>query len=135
MKNKLLIFLAIIASSHGFVGNIGFMMRQKSPRKMVTFAALEITFHNSYFLFQESVNLIDKISEIFTDLFFNPVSEEGTEKLDELEVEVKGSQLPPELRKLMEFRLFKIRMFMDFTKSKKENPAFAHPIFSPFGGK
>ena len=62
---------------------------------MVTFAALEITFHNSYFLFQESVNLIDKISEIFTDLFFNPDSEEGTEKLDELEVEVKGSQLPP----------------------------------------
>ena len=81
------------------------------------------------------MDLIDKISDFFSDLFFDPDSEEGSEKLDELEVEVKGSQLPPELRELLEFRLFKIRMFMDFTKSKKENPAFAHPIFSPFGGK
>ena len=79
------------------------------------------------------MDLIDKISGFFSGLFFDPDSEEGLENLNELEVE--GSQLPPELRELMEFRLFKIRMFMDFTKSKKENPAFAHPIFSPFGGK
>ena len=79
------------------------------------------------------MDLIDKISGFVSGLFFDPDSEEGLENLNELEVE--GSQLPPELRELLEFRLFKIRMFMDFTKSKKENPAFAHPIFSPFGGK
>ena len=81
------------------------------------------------------MDLIDKISGFFSGLFFDPDSEEGLENLNELEVEVKGSQLPPELRELLEFRLFKIRMFMDFTESKAENPAFAHPIFSPFGGK
>ena len=78
------------------------------------------------------MDVIDKTGDFFSDLFFDPDSEEGSEKLDEQDVEVKGSQLPPEL---LEFRLFKIRMFMDFPKSKKENPAFVHPIFSPFGGK
>lgn len=81
------------------------------------------------------MDLLDKISGFFTDLFFDPNPEADSEKLDELEVEVKGSKLPPELRELLEFRLFKIRMFMDFTKSKEDNPAFALPIFSPFGGK
>eukprot|EP00093_Oithona_nana_P003555 03555.XXX_81161_80843_1 [CDS] Oithona nana genome sequencing. len=79
MVNKLLILIAIIASSHGFVGNLGlhrgFWMRQRIPSKM------------------ESVDVIDKIGDFFSDLFFDPDSEEGSEKLDESEVEVKGSQL------------------------------------------
>ena len=55
----------------------------------------------SNFLFQESVDLIDDIKE----------------KLEELKVEVQGSPLPTEVRKMF-------RMFIVFNKSKKENPIF-----------
>ena len=51
------------------------------------------------------------------------------EELEELKVEVQGSQLPPEM-----ILNFKIRMFLDFIKSKKENLAlaFAYPTFRLF---
>ena len=39
------------------------------------------------------------------------------EKLEELKVEVQGSPLPTEVRKMF-------RMFMVLNKSKKENPVF-----------
>ena len=45
------------------------------------------------------------------------------EKLEELKVEVQGSPLPTEVRKMF-------RMFIVFNKSKKENP-----IFRLFWGK
>ena len=73
--------------------------------------------------------MIDKIRDVFTSLFFDPNSEDGQMKLDELKVELQGSQLPPEVRKILKF---KIRMLMDFTKSKKENPAFVDPTFRLF---
>ena len=51
------------------------------------------------------------------------------EKLEELKVEVQGSQLPPEI-----ILNSKIRMFLDFIKSKKEHLdlAFAYPTFRLF---
>ena len=102
MVNKLLILVAIIASSHGFVGNLGlhrgFWMRQRIPSKMVIIIN-SFTFIITYLPFQESVDLIDEISNFFSDLFFDPdAEEEGSEKLDELEFEVKESQLPSEIR-------------------------------------
>ena len=74
--------------------------------------------------------MIDKVFDVFTNMFFNPNSEDDKEKLDELKVEVQGSQLPSELKKIL---TFKIRMFVDFMRFKKENPASVFPrIFRLF---
>ena len=74
-------------------------------------------------------DLMERISDFFTDLFFDPDSKNGQEKLAKLEVEVK--ELPPEFRKVLESRLLKIRYFMHFTKSiAEENPEFVDSIFS-----
>ena len=70
--------------------------------------------------------MIDKVFDVFTSMFFDPNSEDDQEKLDELKVEVQGSQLPSELRKVL---TFKIRMFVDLMRFKKENPASVYPIF------
>ena len=70
--------------------------------------------------------MIDKIFDAFTKKFFNPNSEDDQEKLDQLKVEVQGSQLPSELKKIL---TFKIQMFVDFMRLKKENPASVYPIF------
>jgi len=76
------------------------------------------------------VDLIDKISDFFISLFIDPKSEDVQKKLKEMKAEVQGSQLPPELRDALKF---KIRRIMDFTKSRKENPAFAYyPTFRLF---
>ena len=69
--------------------------------------------------------MIDKIFDAFTNKFFNPNSEDDQEKLDELKVEVQGSQLPSELKKIL---TFKIQMFVDFMRLKKENPASGYPV-------
>ena len=75
------------------------------------------------------MDLIDKISDFFISLFSVPESENVQERFKEMKAEVQGSQLPPEVRKILKF---KIRMLMDFTKSKKENPAFVDPTFRLF---
>ena len=76
------------------------------------------------------MDLIDKISDFFISLFIDPKSEDVQKKLKEMKAEVQGSQLPPELRDALKF---KIRRIMDFTKSRKENPAFAYyPTFRLF---
>ena len=69
--------------------------------------------------------MIDKVFDVFTSMFFDPNSEDDQEKLDELKVEVQGSQLPSELKKIL---TFKIRMFVDFMRLKKENPASGYPV-------
>ena len=69
--------------------------------------------------------MIDKVFDVFTSMFFDPNSEDDQEKLDELKVEVQGSQLPSELKKIL---TFKIQMFVDFMRLKKENPASVHPV-------
>ena len=75
------------------------------------------------------MDLIDKIGDFFINLFIDPESEDVQERLDEMKAEVQGSQLPPEM-----ILNFKIRMFLDFIKSKKENLglAFAYPTFRLF---
>ena len=73
--------------------------------------------------------MIDKIFDAFTKKFFNPNSEDDQEKLDELKVEVQGSQLPSELKKIL---TFKIQMFVDFMRFKKENPASVYPVYPIF---
>ena len=70
--------------------------------------------------------MIDKVFDVLTSMYLNPNSEDDQEKLDELKVEVQVSQLPSELRKIL---TFKIRMFVDFMRFKKENPASVHAIF------
>ena len=76
------------------------------------------------------MDLIDKISDFFISLFIDPKSEDVQKRLKEMKAEVQGSQLPPELRDALKF---KIRRIMDFTKSRKENPAFAYyPTFRLF---
>ena len=76
------------------------------------------------------MDLIDKISDFFISLFIDPESENVQERFKEMKAEVQGSQLPPELRDVLKF---KIRRIMDFTKSRKENPAFAYyPTFRLF---
>ena len=70
--------------------------------------------------------MIDKVFDVLTSMFLNPNSEDDQEKLDELKVEVQVSQLPSELRKIL---TFKIRMFVDFMRFKKENPTSVHAIF------
>ena len=55
-----------------------------------------------------------KIGDFFNGLFFDPDSSRSQEKMYE---EVKD--LTPELRKLLESRLLKIRLLLHFTKYKE----------------
>ena len=73
--------------------------------------------------------MIDKIFDAFTKKFFNPNSEDDQEKLDELKVEVQGSQLPSELKKIL---TFKIQMFVDFMRLKKRKSSIRLSRFSDF---
>ena len=88
---------------------------------------------------------MDKITDFFIDSLINPEPDMVEAKLEGLEDELTGSQLPTDVHELLQMHFFKIRLAILVARNDLRNlmekdlqlvvPQLPRLGFAPFGGK